>query len=242
MQLEHSFTVPVPVEVAWAALLDPERVAPCFPGATLTSVDGPEFSGTVKVRMGPVALTYKGTGRFASSDEAAKRVVLVASGKDSRGNGTASATVTATVAEASAGSSKVDVVTDLTITGRPAQLGRGLIGEVGGKIIDAFAECLASQLSGSDDDATADDGAAAAAVADGAAAADDSAVTAAADVPERPTHLHETADTPERPRPAAAADEIDLVDFAGRSVLKRAAPVVAGVLAVVLVLRWLRRR
>src|SRR5215216_7018189 len=145
MQLEHSFTVPAPVEVAWQALLDPERVTPCFPGATLTSVEGDEFAGTVKVRLGPISLLYKGTGRFASVDEDARRVVLEAAGKDSRGNGTASATVTATVA-GEGSTTTVRAVTDLIITGRPAQLGRGLIGEVGGKILDTFAACLADRL------------------------------------------------------------------------------------------------
>src|SRR5215207_5702495 len=118
MQLEHSFSVPVPVEDAWQALLDPARVTPCFPGATLTAVEGDEFSGTVKVRLGPVSLLYKGTGRFSSVDERAHRVVLQATGKDSRGNGTASAVVTATLADAD-GATTVGVLTDLTITGRP---------------------------------------------------------------------------------------------------------------------------
>src|SRR5829696_1800972 len=147
MQLEHSFSVPVPSDVCWQALLDPGRVAPCFPGATLTGVTDDGFSGTVKVRMGPVSLLYKGTGRFASVDENARRVVLEATGKDSRGNGTASATVTATLAD-EGDRTTVGVITDLTITGRPAQLGRGLIGEVGGKILNAFAACLATELAG----------------------------------------------------------------------------------------------
>lgn len=221
MQLEHSFTVPVPVEVAWQALLDPERVAPCFPGATLTAVDGPEFSGNVKVRFGPIALLYKGTGRFTTADEQARRAVLEASGKDSRGNGTASATVTATLSPGDDENTRVDVVTDLTITGRPAQLGRGLIGEVGGKILDAFAGCLATRLSEpyADDQAPADGA--------GEAEADGKPPVVAAAEPARPV---------------AAADEIDLLDLAGQPVLKRVMPAIAGVLLVLLVLRWLRRR
>lgn len=148
MQLEHRFTVPVPADVAWAALLDPERVTPCFPGATLQSVDGSEFTGTVKVRLGPIALLYKGKGVFTNTDEQARRTVIEASGRDSRGNGMASANVAVHVSPEGEATS-VELVTDLTITGRPAQLGRGLIAEVGGKIVATFADCLAERLTGS---------------------------------------------------------------------------------------------
>ncbi|MHA6802165.1 SRPBCC family protein [Salinifilum ghardaiensis] len=149
MQMEHHFTVPVPVDVAWEALLDPERVAPCMPGATLSSVEGSDFSGSVKVKLGPVTLLYKGNGTFSEVDESARRVVLDASGKDSRGNGTAAATVTATLSE-DGGTTAVRVDTDLKITGKPAQLGRGLISEVGGKLINQFADCLSERLAGAD--------------------------------------------------------------------------------------------
>jgi len=291
MQLEHSFTVPVPVEVAWQALLDPQRVAPCFPGATLTGVDGSEFSGTVKVRMGPVSLLYKGTGRFTTADEAARRLVLEATGKDSRGNGTAHAMVTATLSpgaaagagaesgaaagagavnggSGAAGATTVGVVTDLTITGRPAQFGRGLIGEIGGKLLDTFAGCLATRLT-------------------------ESAATPAAATPAPPPPATESPPAPASPpaaavasradgpsarldrangpsarnepagaepagaelgvagagdggttiaQPARAAEEIDLLDLAGPPVLRRLLPVLGALLALVLVLRWLRRR
>ncbi|PSL53974.1 carbon monoxide dehydrogenase subunit G [Saccharothrix carnea] len=145
MKLEHRFTVPAPVPDVWAALLDPEKVAPCMPGATLTGVEGQRFTGTVKVKLGPVTLLYKGTGEFTSVDERVHAAVLKASGKDTRGNGTASATVSVALT-AAADATEVSVVTDLNITGRPAQLGRGLIGEVSGRIIDEFAECLATRL------------------------------------------------------------------------------------------------
>ncbi|QUG99888.1 SRPBCC family protein [Saccharopolyspora erythraea] len=147
MQMQHHFTVPVPVDVAWKALLDPERVAPCMPGATLTKSEGDEFAGTVKVKLGPVSLLYKGTGTFTEVDEAGRRAVIEASGKDSRGNGTAAATVTAVLTAADGGTS-VQVDTDLKITGKPAQLGRGLISEVGGKILNQFAGCLSEKLAG----------------------------------------------------------------------------------------------
>ncbi|RKT83780.1 Carbon monoxide dehydrogenase subunit G [Saccharopolyspora antimicrobica] len=145
MQMQHQFSVPVPVEVAWQALLDPERVAPCMPGATLTKAEGNEFSGSVKVKLGPVTLLYKGTGTFKEIDEAARRVVIDASGKDSRGSGTAAATVAA-VLTSEGDTTAVTVDTDLKVTGKPAQLGRGLISEVGGKILNQFAANLAKQL------------------------------------------------------------------------------------------------
>lgn len=149
MQMEHHFTVPVPVDVAWQALLDPERIAPCMPGATLSSVEGNDFAGSVKVKLGPVTLLYKGTGTFTEVDESARRVVVDASGKDSRGNGTAAATVTASLVEEN-GTTAVRVDTDLKITGKPAQLGRGMISEVGSKLLGQFASCLAERLAGAD--------------------------------------------------------------------------------------------
>ncbi len=161
MRMEHRFTVPVPVEVAWPALLDPERVAPCMPGATLTSAEGNNFAGSVKVRLGPVSLQYKGTGTFAEVDAEAKRVVIDASGKDVRGAGTASATVTAVLTPEGEGTA-VSVDTDLKVTGKPAQMGRGLISDVAGKIIDQFAACLASRLAGQEEAAEAAAGAPAA--------------------------------------------------------------------------------
>ncbi|MGI8309758.1 SRPBCC family protein [Saccharopolyspora hattusasensis] len=145
MQMQHQFSVPVPVDVAWKALLDPERVAPCMPGATLTKAEGNDFAGSVKVKLGPVTLLYKGTGTFKEVDESARRVVIDASGKDSRGSGTAAATVAA-VLQPEGNTTAVTVDTDLKVTGKPAQLGRGLISEVGGKILNQFAANLAKRL------------------------------------------------------------------------------------------------
>jgi uncharacterized protein len=149
MKLTHSFTAPAPAEEVWEALVDPERVAPCLPGATLTSVDGKTFNGEVKVKLGPVQLLYRGSGEFVEIDPVLRRAVLKASGKDTRGNGTASAVVTFQVGDT------VEVETDLSVTGRPAQLGRGLIAEVSGKLVDQFAECLASTLGSVDADEVA---------------------------------------------------------------------------------------
>jgi carbon monoxide dehydrogenase subunit G len=147
LQLEHSFTVPVGIDDAWKVLLDIERVAPCMPGAALETVHGDDFTGTVKVKLGPIALTYKGKASFVEKDEAAHRATIHAQGRDARGNGTASAKVTATLTDQS-GETKVDVVTDLDITGKPAQFGRGVMVDVGNKLIGQFADCLAGKLSG----------------------------------------------------------------------------------------------
>jgi carbon monoxide dehydrogenase subunit G len=145
VQLENSFTVPVPVDEAWRVLLDIERIAPCMPGAALDSVDGDDFTGRVKVKLGPINLTYQGKASFIEKDEAAHKAVIDARGKDQRGNGTAAAIVTAKLA-AEGAITRVDVLTDLNITGRPAQFGRGVMTDVGNKLLGQFADKLAAQL------------------------------------------------------------------------------------------------
>jgi carbon monoxide dehydrogenase subunit G len=145
MDLHHEFTVPVPVQDAWRVLLDIERVAPCMPGATVEEYDGKTVTGSVKVKVGPITVTYRGTAVFEEQDEAAHRMVLIASGKETRGQGTARATVTGTLSEHDGGTA-VSVRTDLTVTGRPAQFGRGVMAEVGDKLVGQFADCLSERL------------------------------------------------------------------------------------------------
>jgi len=145
VQLENSFTVPVPIDEAWRVLLDIERIAPCMPGAALDSVDGDDFTGRVKVKLGPINLTYQGKASFIEKDEAAHKAVIDARGKDQRGNGTAAATVTANL-KAEGSITRVNVLTDLNITGRPAQFGRGVMTDVGNKLLGQFADKLAAQL------------------------------------------------------------------------------------------------
>jgi len=145
MELEHSFSVPVPVARAWDVLLDVERVAPCMPGATLDSVDGDNISGRIKVKVGPITMTYAGTAKFAERDRDAGVVVLEASGKETRGAGTASATVRSEL-KADGDRTNVIVHTTLNVTGKPAQFGRGVLAEVGGKLIGIFANNLAAML------------------------------------------------------------------------------------------------
>jgi carbon monoxide dehydrogenase subunit G len=145
MELEHTFTVPVPEERAWDVLLDVERVAPCMPGATLDSVDGDEIKGRIKVKVGPISMTYAGTARFTERDPRAHVITLEAAGKETRGAGTASATVRSML-EARGDQTYVVVHTTLNVTGRPAQFGRGVMAEVGGKLIGIFAANLADML------------------------------------------------------------------------------------------------
>ncbi|WP_407441713.1 SRPBCC family protein [Rhodococcus sp. (in: high G+C Gram-positive bacteria)] len=145
MQLDHTLSVPAPVEVVWTALLDPEKVAPCMPGAKLTGTEGDTFTGTVKVKLGPVALTFKGTGRYVEKDEQARKAVIEANAKDARGNGTVSATITI-VLTGDGDRTDGTVHTDMTVTGKPAQFGRGMISDVGGKILEQFASCLSKKL------------------------------------------------------------------------------------------------
>jgi carbon monoxide dehydrogenase subunit G len=151
MELTNTFRVSVPVEQAWAVLTDVERIAPCLPGAQLQEVEGDEYRGVVKVKVGPITAQYKGRASFIERDPVGWKAVLKAEGRDTRGQGNASALVTATlVAEGSA--TTVEVVTDLTITGKVAQFGRGVLADVSAKLIDQFVESLERDvLSGSSD-------------------------------------------------------------------------------------------
>jgi carbon monoxide dehydrogenase subunit G len=149
VQLENSFTVPLPIDEAWRVLMDIDRIAPCMPGAILDSVEGDDFTGRVKVKLGPINLTYQGKGSFIERDETGHKAVIDARGKDQRGNGTAAAIITANLA--SEGSvTRVDVLTDLNITGRPAQFGRGVMTDVGNKLLGQFADKLSAQLASGD--------------------------------------------------------------------------------------------
>jgi carbon monoxide dehydrogenase subunit G len=156
VDLTHRFTVPASVEETWAAFNDIESVASCFPGATVSSVEGEEFKGSCKVKLGPIALVYSGAGRFVERDETGHRFVVDAKGKDKRGNGTAGATVTATLSPAASGATEVEVNTDLAITGKPAQFGRGVIQDVSDKLLQQFVDCLESKVGAADVEAAPD--------------------------------------------------------------------------------------
>jgi carbon monoxide dehydrogenase subunit G len=248
MQLENTFTVPAGIDEAWAAFNDPRQVAPCFPGATLDNYEGDSFSGTVKVKLGPISLTYKGKGTFVERDGKAHKVVIEASGRDSRGNGTASATVTGTLHADGDARTTVKMVTDMTVTGRPAQFGRGVMADVSDKIVGQFSSCLANKLGSSGETAAPEAAAAPAAGATSSTAtssAKPAAATKTAPAPAGSTAsangvAPKLAPAPEPSR--SEVDAIDLLDTAGAPVLKRLGPVLVGLLVVFIVIRRSRRR
>ena len=141
MKLENEFRVEVPVEEAWRVLLDVERIAPCMPGAQLQEVEGDEYRGIVKVKVGPITAQYKGTARITESDDTNHRAVIRAEGRDTRGQGNASATATA-VLQPDGDGTRVSIDSDVTITGKVAQFGRGVIADVSAKLLDQFVACL----------------------------------------------------------------------------------------------------
>jgi carbon monoxide dehydrogenase subunit G len=233
VQLDHEFSVPVPAEQAWAVLLDIERIAPCLPGATVTKVDGRDFEGSVKVKVGPITLTYAGEASFTEIDEAGRRAVISARGKEARGSGTANATITAQLT-GNGGSTAVTVRTDLAITGRPAQFGRGVMNDVGAKLLGRFADRLAQQLAETSQQAPG------------------SKQAAEPEQAPEPEQAAEPEQAPEPATPAAkpavddtgtAEDAIDLLEAAGLPVLKRLAPALAGLALLGLAtaaVRWRR--
>jgi carbon monoxide dehydrogenase subunit G len=157
LDLTHKFTVPTAVDETWAHFNDIASVAECFPGATVTSVEGDTFKGSCKVKLGPIALVYNGSGTFVEKDEVGHRFVVEAKGKDKRGNGTAGANVTVSMADAS-GSTDVEVVTDLSVTGKPAQFGRGVMQDVSDKLLGQFVACLETRLAGADTEPSGEPG------------------------------------------------------------------------------------
>jgi carbon monoxide dehydrogenase subunit G len=145
MELTHTFTVPVGIERAWAVLTDVEGIAPCMPGAELREVEGDEYRGVVKVKVGPITAQYQGKATITSRDESAHRIVVRAEGRDTRGQGNASANVTATLT-GEGESTTVNVATDLNVTGRVAQFGRGVMADVSNKLLGQFVSCLESKI------------------------------------------------------------------------------------------------
>jgi carbon monoxide dehydrogenase subunit G len=256
MDLEHTFTVPVDVDTAWSEFQDIASVAQCFPGATVTGVEDDTFTGSVKVKLGPIALTYNGSGTFTEKDEANHRFVVDAKGKDKRGNGTAGATVTLTMTGTGA-ATDVKVHTDLAITGKPAQFGRGVMQDVSDKLLGQFVACLEQRLGDSGTPAPAEPTTATEPAAPSAASAPappapappaESEAGAQAAAPAEPV----VPTTPVAPRPTAPSygsapspgsdDALDL----GKTVLPVLAkaywkPVVAAIV-VIIVLVWIFTR
>ena len=242
MEMDHSFTVPVPPDRAWDVLLDVERIAPCMPGATVDDFDGEVVTGRIKVKVGPVSLTYRGTAKFTERDPEAKVIVLEASGKETRGAGTASATVRAMLEPESGGeATKASMHTTMNVTGRPAQFGRGVMVEVGSKLVEQFAQNLRQLIA--DDagpgegnpDATGDEASAGQATATpeaGPGSTQPSAAMPAAGA--APTASAQPA--------AAGEDSLNLVKLVGPAILKRAIPVVIAVGGLAVLARLLFRR
>jgi uncharacterized protein len=228
IELDNSFTVPVPPDRAWDVLLDVERIAPCMPGASVLSMsdDGNEIEGQVKVKLGPLSLTYKGTAKFTDKDQANHTIAIDASGKETRGAGTASANVQATLKPGdTAGSTLVSIHTSLNVTGRPAQFGRSLLPEVSGKLIAQFASNLEAMIAADSGPAAPTEDTASPA-ATGTAAGSSSAAAA----PAAPAAAS-------APAPAIKQEEsLNAFKFVVIPVLKRVVPIAAAgaVLAVVI--------
>lgn len=225
MRLQNTLEIPVPADEAWKVLLDIERIAPCVPGATLTSHEGDRFGGRVKVRLGPIGLTYGGTVTFLSRDEEARTVVMEASGREARGGGTAKAVITCALTDRGA-TTGVLVDTDLAITGKPAQFGRSTLADVATALIDQFAANLADSLATpAADTASATEPAA-------EALAESTAEPAAEAAPEPAA----------RRGPVPHAEPVDLLGPVGGGLLRHAGPVAVVSVLLVLLLAFLRRR
>jgi uncharacterized protein len=201
VELNNQFRVAVPAATVWEMLTDVERVAPCLPGATLLSVDGDDFTGAVKVKVGPITVSYNGIAAFQEKDATAQRMVLRANGKETRGNGNAAAVVTAQLEDEGAATTVV-ITTDLTISGKAAQFGRGVLADVSTNLIAQFARSLEAELLGGSPPSLAK------------AAENGSATT-----------------TPLQSAPAADVDSVDLLKVVAVPIAKRAAPIGAGLIA-----------
>jgi uncharacterized protein len=238
IELDNSFTVPVPPEQAWDVLLDVERIAPCMPGATVTSVEGDEIAGQVKVKLGPLSLSYKGTAKFIEKDPASHTIAIEATGKETRGAGTASATVHASLKPDDAeGQTTVSIHTSLNVTGRPAQFGRSLLPEVSGKLIDQFAANLRALIDSTNRPAEAEPEAAPAQ--DEAAATGDAA--SAATAPGTAAATQTTTAAPAQPvAQLQQEDSLNLIKLVGGPVLKRVLPIVLGAALIAIFQRRIR--
>jgi carbon monoxide dehydrogenase subunit G len=238
MKLENEFVVPVPRDEAWDVLMDVERIAPCMPGATFDGFEGDSFKGRVKVKLGPITVTYSGVAKFVERDKEGGRAIIDAAGKESRGSGTANATIETILLDQGA-TTLVKVTTDLNITGKPAQFGRGVMVEVGTKILGQFADCLAGQLASGTPEAEVES-TGGSAEGGKAAPAGDNVVVDLSDAQRSRSAAVPASSGAARP----SAEAIDLFDTAGAPVLKRALPVLGGLVGLFVIwrlIRWLGR-
>jgi carbon monoxide dehydrogenase subunit G len=230
MNIQDEFKVGVPVEEAWRVFLDVERIAPCMPGAQLQEVEGDEYRGIVKVKVGPITAQYKGAARIVEADEAARRLVIKAEGRDTRGQGNASATITAALAPDGEGT-KVNIDTDLNVTGKVAQFGRGVMADVSTKLLGQFVTCLHETVLAPG----AASGSTPAAAAPAASNVLASPTPAAAAPAQAPAPAVRKIDAPE-------AAPVDLMKAAGGAVMKRAVPAAIAAVVVVGLVVWLLTR
>jgi uncharacterized protein len=225
MKLQNEFTVPAPVEHAWEVLLDVERVAPCLPGAAIEGSEGDEYTGTMKIKVGPITASYKGVVKIEEADEAARRAVMRAQARDSRGQGSAAATITSTMEEVEGGT-RVHVETDMRVTGPAAQFGRGVMQDVSAKLMGRFADCLAEEMAGAP--------AAPAAVGDEAAAGER--------LEPPPGPAGDSAEAAARAPERRAPEVLDLGAASSAALAKRLAPVGAVMVLLIVILGIRRRR
>ena len=239
MKIDNEFTVGAPIEKAWDVLTDLEGIAPCLPGAQLTGVDGDVYTGKVKIKVGPVISQYAGTAEMVEKDDATHTAVIRAKGKDSRGAGNASATISAKL-RAEGAETVVTVVTDLNITGKIAQFGSGMIKEVSTKLLGQFAENLETQVLAPAPDAAASDAITPEAAPEPAAPAAEATVT-----PVTPTTPVTPAAAPRSQlRTATQNDDVapvDIMGLAGSSVYKRVLPVAGGIVVAAVIVYFIVR-
>lgn len=225
MKIENSFTIDAPVEQAWTILTDIPGIAPCLPGAKLTDEADGVYSGSVKIKVGPVTAEYRGSAEFVERDDENHRAVIDGKGRDSRGAGNAQALITAEMHEEGNGQTRVDISTDLKITGKVAQFGRGVMQDISEKLLGQFADCLATKFEGT---AALEDIA--------AASAEEADLEVDAVQQDEPSAAPDAAVAVNADGSADDDDALDLLDVAGGAVFKRLLPVALLALIVIVVL------
>jgi carbon monoxide dehydrogenase subunit G len=228
-QLINSFTVNRPIEEAWPLITDVEKIAPCLPGAELQEIEGETYRGVVKVKLGAISSQFKGEAHFIERDDANYRAVIKGAGRDTGGRGNASAEITAQAQSLSPTSTRVDVTTDLHITGKVAQFGRGIMGDVSSKLMAQFADNLNHMI---DEEGLGVPAAASAEPAGVDASGPDAGATDEVSAPTKPQV---------RKIEGPATEPIDLMEVGGGSIVKRLAPAVIAVIVLLLLLRRRRR-
>lgn len=217
MKIENEFTVDAPVEQAWEAMLDLERIAPCLPGASIDEAADGEYQGTMAVKMGPISARYRGTVKIEEADEGGRRAVVRANGRETRGQGSASATITSTLSEENGGT-RVRVETDMQVSGRVAQFGRGIMQDVAEEIIGRFSECVEQEIKNGGT------------VTGSESQADPDISEKEAATTERSAVTQDRSEG--RGRPIRGIEPLDLGDISRGAIVKRAVPALAGLAGV----------